>query len=123
MNASERQNILLAAAGKFLAGGGLGLFVLPPELNLVIARGRQQHREQLLFQHRQPPFQVFQTRYGDLHLRSQVTQRAGRLLAEPRQFRARCRRPVRLETVLDHGLPRDAPQSRPVIHAKTMAQR
>ena len=39
MNASERQNILLAAAGKFLAGGGLGLFVLPPELNLVIARG------------------------------------------------------------------------------------
>jgi hypothetical protein len=39
MNASERQTILLAAAGKFLAGGGLGLFVLPPELNLVIARG------------------------------------------------------------------------------------
>ena len=39
MNASERQNILLAAAGKFLAGGGLGLFVLPADLNLVIARG------------------------------------------------------------------------------------
>jgi hypothetical protein len=39
MNASDRQSILLAAAGKFLAGGGLGLFVLPPELNLVIARG------------------------------------------------------------------------------------
>jgi hypothetical protein len=39
MNASERQTILLAAAGKFLVGGGLALFVLPPELNLVIARG------------------------------------------------------------------------------------
>ncbi len=39
MNASERQSVLLAAAGRFLAGGGLGLFVLPPELNLVIARG------------------------------------------------------------------------------------
>ena len=39
MNASEHQSVLLAAAGKFLAGGGLGLFVLPPELNLVIARG------------------------------------------------------------------------------------
>jgi glutamate-1-semialdehyde 2,1-aminomutase len=39
MNLSERQSVLLAAAGRYLAGGGLGLFVLPPELNLVIARG------------------------------------------------------------------------------------
>ena len=30
---------LLRDAGNFLAGGGLGLFVLPPELNLVVARG------------------------------------------------------------------------------------
>src|SRR5260221_8344623 len=36
---AERQAQLLAAAGRYLAGGGLGLFVLPPELNLVIARG------------------------------------------------------------------------------------
>ena len=34
-----RQAELLRDAGKFLAGGGLGLFVLPPELNLVVARG------------------------------------------------------------------------------------
>src|SRR6185503_4863907 len=33
------QNDLLRDAGRFLAGGGLGLFVLPPELNLVVARG------------------------------------------------------------------------------------
>ena len=30
---------LLERAGRDLAGGGLGLFVLPPELNLVVARG------------------------------------------------------------------------------------
>ena len=29
---------LLAAAGQYLAGGGLGLFQLPPELNLVVER-------------------------------------------------------------------------------------
>ena len=37
--ARERQRALLADAGRYLAGGGLGLFVLPPELNLVVARG------------------------------------------------------------------------------------
>ncbi|MEW6688815.1 MAG: aminotransferase class III-fold pyridoxal phosphate-dependent enzyme [Pseudomonadota bacterium] len=31
---------LLARAGRLLAGGGLGLFQLPPELNLVVARGQ-----------------------------------------------------------------------------------
>jgi len=36
---AQRQTQLLAAAGRYLAGGGLGLFVLPPELNLVIERG------------------------------------------------------------------------------------
>ena len=30
---------LLAQAGRYLAGGGLGLFVLPSQLNLVVARG------------------------------------------------------------------------------------
>src|SRR5580765_7095142 len=39
MNPSADQARLLASAGRYLAGGGLGLFVLPPELNLVIARG------------------------------------------------------------------------------------
>jgi glutamate-1-semialdehyde 2,1-aminomutase len=34
---------LLALAGKTLAGGGTGLFVLPPELNLVVARGQGSH--------------------------------------------------------------------------------
>ncbi len=34
-----RQTELLALAGKVLAGGGTGLFVLPPELNLIVARG------------------------------------------------------------------------------------
>ena len=33
------QQQLLRDAGRFLAGGGLGLFVLPPDLNLVVARG------------------------------------------------------------------------------------
>lgn len=39
MPPAERQTQLLAAAGRYLAGGGLGLFVLPPDLNLVVARG------------------------------------------------------------------------------------
>jgi glutamate-1-semialdehyde 2,1-aminomutase len=36
---AARQAQLLGDAGKFLAGGGTGLFILPPELNLVVARG------------------------------------------------------------------------------------
>jgi glutamate-1-semialdehyde 2,1-aminomutase len=36
---AARQSELLAHAGRFLAGGGTGLFVLPPELNLVVERG------------------------------------------------------------------------------------
>jgi glutamate-1-semialdehyde 2,1-aminomutase len=39
MTKTHRQTELLAQAGKYLAGGGTGLFVLPPELNLVVARG------------------------------------------------------------------------------------
>jgi glutamate-1-semialdehyde 2,1-aminomutase len=39
----EQQAQLLAAAGRYLAGGGLGLFVLPPELNLVVARAQGAH--------------------------------------------------------------------------------
>jgi glutamate-1-semialdehyde 2,1-aminomutase len=36
---SQRHAALLADANKYLAGGGTGLFVLPPELNLVVERG------------------------------------------------------------------------------------
>jgi glutamate-1-semialdehyde 2,1-aminomutase len=36
----HRQADLLADAGKYLAGGGTGLFVIPPELNLVVERGK-----------------------------------------------------------------------------------
>lgn len=36
----QRQANLLADAGRVLAGGGTGLFVLPPELNLVVERGQ-----------------------------------------------------------------------------------
>ena len=43
MPPAERQAQLLADAGRYLAGGGLGLFVLPPELNLVVARGEGSH--------------------------------------------------------------------------------
>ena len=39
----ERQAQQLAAAGRYLAGGGLGLFVLPPELNLVVAHAKGAH--------------------------------------------------------------------------------
>jgi glutamate-1-semialdehyde 2,1-aminomutase len=38
--AQQRQSSLLVDAGKYLAGGGTGLFVIPPELNLVVARGQ-----------------------------------------------------------------------------------
>jgi glutamate-1-semialdehyde 2,1-aminomutase len=37
---AQRQAGLLADAGKYLAGGGTGLFVIPPELNLVVERGK-----------------------------------------------------------------------------------
>jgi glutamate-1-semialdehyde 2,1-aminomutase len=40
MDARDRQAALLKDAGKYLAGGGLGLFQLPPQLNLVVARGQ-----------------------------------------------------------------------------------
>src|SRR5512134_599723 len=36
----QRQASLLADAGRYLAGGGTGLFVIPPELNLVVERGK-----------------------------------------------------------------------------------
>ncbi len=36
---APQQAGLLADAGKYLAGGGTGLFVIPPELNLVVERG------------------------------------------------------------------------------------
>src|SRR5581483_2932240 len=39
----ERQRKLLATAGRVLAGGGLGLFNLPDEVNLVIAEGKGSH--------------------------------------------------------------------------------
>ncbi len=37
------QNELLADAARYLAGGGLGLFQLPPNLNLVVERGAGSH--------------------------------------------------------------------------------
>ena len=40
MTTSDRQTALLADAGKYLAAGGLGLFQLPPDLNLVVERGQ-----------------------------------------------------------------------------------
>ena len=40
MTTPERQSALLAEAGQYLAGGGLGLFQLPPDLNLVVERGQ-----------------------------------------------------------------------------------
>jgi glutamate-1-semialdehyde 2,1-aminomutase len=39
LSPAHRQAELLAEAGRYLAGGGTGLFVLPAELNLVVARG------------------------------------------------------------------------------------
>lgn len=40
---AERQAALLAQADEVLAGGGLGLFTLPPDVNLVIASGQGSH--------------------------------------------------------------------------------
>lgn len=40
---AERQATLLDQAGRYLAGGGLGLFVLPPDVNLVVAYGKGSH--------------------------------------------------------------------------------
>ena len=37
-DAATRQQQLLTSASKYLAGGGLGLFVLPADLNLVVAQ-------------------------------------------------------------------------------------
>src|SRR5688572_29988128 len=43
ITAAERQAALLATADRVLAGGGLGLFTLPPDVNLVIAEGHGSH--------------------------------------------------------------------------------
>ncbi|MFO1323928.1 MAG: aminotransferase class III-fold pyridoxal phosphate-dependent enzyme [Burkholderiales bacterium] len=59
MDETQRQQRLLADAGRCLAGGGLGLFVLPPELNLVVARGEGSH-----------VFDVAGREYIDYHLGS-----------------------------------------------------
>src|SRR5438132_849562 len=40
---ASRQHELLDRAGRFLAGGGLGLFVLPDAVNMVIAEGHGSH--------------------------------------------------------------------------------
>ena len=40
---TTRQTDLLDRASKYLAGGGLGLFVLPDEVNIVIAEGHGSH--------------------------------------------------------------------------------
>ncbi|MFH0873110.1 MAG: aspartate aminotransferase family protein [bacterium] len=40
---AERQAALLDQADRYLAGGGYGVFVLPPEVNMVIARGQGSH--------------------------------------------------------------------------------
>jgi glutamate-1-semialdehyde 2,1-aminomutase len=42
-SSATRHQDLLDRAGRYLAGGGLGLFVLPPEVNLVIAEGHGSH--------------------------------------------------------------------------------
>src|SRR5262245_1691285 len=42
-SATAKQQALLDKASRYLAGGGLGLFTLPPEVNLVIAEGRGGH--------------------------------------------------------------------------------
>ncbi len=39
----EKQASLLADSSNVLAGGGMGLFVLPPDVNLVVARGEGSH--------------------------------------------------------------------------------
>jgi glutamate-1-semialdehyde 2,1-aminomutase len=41
--AAARQSELLDLAGRYLAGGGLGLFVLPQDVNLVVAEGHGSH--------------------------------------------------------------------------------
>ena len=43
LTSPDRQAELLRDAGQYLAGGGLGLFQLPPDLNLVIDRGAGSH--------------------------------------------------------------------------------
>ena len=40
---AECQAALLDQADRYLAGGGYGVFVLPPEVNMVIARGQGSH--------------------------------------------------------------------------------
>ena len=43
VHSAERQAALLAQADQALACGGLGMFALPPEVNLVVAEGRGSH--------------------------------------------------------------------------------
>lgn len=42
-SSKQRQEELLDQAGEYLAGGGLGIFVLPRDVNLVVARAKGSH--------------------------------------------------------------------------------
>ena len=81
MNLSERQAQLLATAGRYLAGGGLGLFVLPPELNLVVARGEGSR-----------VWDVAGREYIDYHLGSGPALLGTRIRRSPRRSRRSCRK-------------------------------
>jgi len=43
LTGAEQQAELLRDADRYLAGGGLGLFTLPPEVNLVVREGHGSH--------------------------------------------------------------------------------
>ena len=81
MTPRERQSQLLERAGRDIAGGGLGLFVLPPELNLVVARGEGSR-----------VLDVAGREYIDYHLAPDRRCSATRIRRSPRRSRRSCRK-------------------------------